>query len=173
MNTLNFDKPLYEKFKKAFADAKAAGQTQLIFDGNNILTDYAKYMLEYLKPKFEETEHEHQINFNSPINYEEMGNAVIEKMKQHIEKWLDDNKLPRELLLDGKSIVKIDFHDVENYSEYYLHHGTPQQRFICGEIINFQPSGGSKPELYLVHTITPETVDPSNQILLLDKTRAN
>jgi hypothetical protein len=51
-NTINFDLGKYKKFKKAYNDAVKANQDTFNFDGQEVLTKYAKYVLQYLEPKF-------------------------------------------------------------------------------------------------------------------------
>ena len=45
---INWTRPMLERFKKAYADAVAQGLDDFIFDGNEFVTDYAKYLIEYL-----------------------------------------------------------------------------------------------------------------------------
>jgi hypothetical protein len=53
MNTITFNLPTYQKFKKEYQNAINSKKQIFIFDGNELLTDYAKYVIEYLKPTFE------------------------------------------------------------------------------------------------------------------------
>lgn len=46
---INWDRPMLERFKKAYDAARKAGDTQFEFDGNVFVTDYAKYLIEYLE----------------------------------------------------------------------------------------------------------------------------
>ena len=46
--SINFDKPKFEKFKKVYAKAIEDGKTKFVFEGKDILVTYAKYMIEYL-----------------------------------------------------------------------------------------------------------------------------
>ena len=39
------------RFRVAYEDAKAAGQTEFLFDGNEFLTKYAAYLIEYLETR--------------------------------------------------------------------------------------------------------------------------
>jgi hypothetical protein len=44
----------------AYKQARTKGQTQFVFEGHDLLTDYAKYLIEYLYMKFGENhQHEH------------------------------------------------------------------------------------------------------------------
>ncbi len=36
------------RLRKLWKEAEANGQTELVFDGHNMLTDYAGYLVEYL-----------------------------------------------------------------------------------------------------------------------------
>jgi hypothetical protein len=40
------------KFRRAYRHARARGLEQFTFDGNEFVTDYAKYLLEYLDAQF-------------------------------------------------------------------------------------------------------------------------
>lgn len=53
MDFITFDQEKYDRFKNAYAKALVRKRQSFIFDGNEFLTDYAKYALEYMKPKFE------------------------------------------------------------------------------------------------------------------------
>ncbi len=46
---MTFDRPKLERLKKAMAMARARSSETFIFDGREILCDYAKYMIEYLE----------------------------------------------------------------------------------------------------------------------------
>lgn len=53
-NTISFDKRKFKLFKKAYAHARELKRGSFVFDDNEFLTDYAKYVIEYLEPKFKE-----------------------------------------------------------------------------------------------------------------------
>ena len=53
MNTINFNQATYQKFKKEYQNAVNSKKQIFIFDGIEFLTDYAKYVIEYIKPTFE------------------------------------------------------------------------------------------------------------------------
>ena len=52
-NTITFNKVSYEQFKVEYNSAVENNKEMFVFKGNDILTAYAKYMIEYLKNKFE------------------------------------------------------------------------------------------------------------------------
>lgn len=47
-----FDKATYSLFKKAYQDAESDGRYMFVFNNVEYLTQYAKYVLEYLENKF-------------------------------------------------------------------------------------------------------------------------
>lgn len=49
---INFDKQKYEALRKAYDKAVADKKESFMFEGNEWVTTYAKYALEYLEPKF-------------------------------------------------------------------------------------------------------------------------
>jgi hypothetical protein len=51
--TLSFDKTTYQRLKKEYQNSIKNNIEVFVFDGHEILTAYAKYLLEYLKSKFE------------------------------------------------------------------------------------------------------------------------
>jgi hypothetical protein len=53
VTTIQFDRKKYTALKRAFAEAKAKGQDQFMFDGHTLLTSYAKYLIEYLGTQFD------------------------------------------------------------------------------------------------------------------------
>jgi hypothetical protein len=53
MNTITFNQPTYQRFKSEYQNAVNSKKQIFIFDGIEFLTDYAKYMIEYLKATFE------------------------------------------------------------------------------------------------------------------------
>lgn len=50
---INFTSPKYHALKRAFQDASQHGKESFTFEGNEWVTAYAKYALEYLAPQFE------------------------------------------------------------------------------------------------------------------------
>jgi hypothetical protein len=48
---MNFDRPKVERLRAALTEAKALDQQQFVFDGHDLVTAYAKYMLDYLDSK--------------------------------------------------------------------------------------------------------------------------
>jgi len=51
--TISFNHPTYTRFKKVYQSAVRNNIEIFVFDGHEFLTAYAKYIIEYLKPKFE------------------------------------------------------------------------------------------------------------------------
>jgi hypothetical protein len=49
---INFTFEKLQKFEKMYETAKAKGQPQFVFEGYDILTDYAKYLIAYLYMQF-------------------------------------------------------------------------------------------------------------------------
>lgn len=52
-NTISFNQESFKNFKKEYNSAVKNNQEMFVFDGNDFLTSYAKYVIEYLKTKFE------------------------------------------------------------------------------------------------------------------------
>ena len=52
-NTVTFNLTTYQRLKKEYQVAYQKNLESFIFEGNEYLTSYAKYLLEYLKLKFE------------------------------------------------------------------------------------------------------------------------
>jgi hypothetical protein len=52
-NTITFNKVSYEQFKVEYNSAVENKREMFVFKGNDFLTAYAEYMIEYLKNKFE------------------------------------------------------------------------------------------------------------------------
>jgi hypothetical protein len=50
-NTLTFDHPTYLKLKSEYSKAKSSNVEIFVFQGHELVTDYAKYLLEYLESK--------------------------------------------------------------------------------------------------------------------------
>lgn len=57
---INFDLEKVLALEAAYKQARMKGQTQFVFEGHDLLTDYAKYLIEFLYMKFGENhQHEH------------------------------------------------------------------------------------------------------------------
>lgn len=52
-NRIEFDKETYLSLKKEYGKAVEEGRETFSLDGHVLLTSYAKYMIEYLSPRFE------------------------------------------------------------------------------------------------------------------------
>lgn len=52
MNTITFDYLTFQNFKIEYENALKKEQSIFIFQGNEILTGYAKYVIEFLNSKF-------------------------------------------------------------------------------------------------------------------------
>jgi hypothetical protein len=52
MQTINFDREKLRRLKTAYDRAVKQGNESFMFDGNELLTAYAKYLIEYLTDKF-------------------------------------------------------------------------------------------------------------------------
>lgn len=46
---VRFDRPKFERFKRAYEDAVKRGEHVLTFDGAQYAMSYAKYLIEYLE----------------------------------------------------------------------------------------------------------------------------
>jgi len=53
MSTIQFTPQLYKELKSAYKKAVETKEEQFIFNGHEFLTNYAKYVLEYLGQYFE------------------------------------------------------------------------------------------------------------------------
>jgi len=51
MGSVSFDKAKMDQLQVAYDKAVAAGDDQFVFEGHELLTQYAKYLLEYLETK--------------------------------------------------------------------------------------------------------------------------
>ena len=51
-NTMSVDSSTFSRLKKEYQNAVANSNDTFIFDGNELLTAYAKYLIEYLTPMF-------------------------------------------------------------------------------------------------------------------------
>lgn len=50
MNTINWDRPMLERFKRAYNDTKGFPPSYVFtFDGHEFVKSYAKYLIEYLE----------------------------------------------------------------------------------------------------------------------------
>lgn len=49
MNTIQFDRAKLSKLKQAYEGAEALALDQFTFDGQEFVTSYAKYLIEYLE----------------------------------------------------------------------------------------------------------------------------
>jgi hypothetical protein len=52
MTTINFTPQKLADLKVAYEKAKAAGKESFVFEGNELLVSYAKYLIEYLEGQF-------------------------------------------------------------------------------------------------------------------------
>ena len=48
MNNISFDWEKLNRLKTAYNNAVKSGQNSFIFEGHELLTNYAKYLIEYL-----------------------------------------------------------------------------------------------------------------------------
>lgn len=46
---INWNRPMLERFKAAYKEAVENDQIAFTFDGNEFVTGYAKYLIEYLE----------------------------------------------------------------------------------------------------------------------------
>ena len=51
MTTIDFTPAKYQKLKDAYQKAVLEGREKFLFEGQVVVTGYAKYMLEYLKER--------------------------------------------------------------------------------------------------------------------------
>ncbi|MCK5607649.1 hypothetical protein KAR91_37540 [Candidatus Pacearchaeota archaeon] len=49
-----FTKELFQKLKDTYTVAKEAGVDRFVFEGRELVPDYAKYLIEHLENKFNE-----------------------------------------------------------------------------------------------------------------------
>jgi hypothetical protein len=49
---MSVDLPTFSRLKNEYQKAVVNSKNTFIFDGNELLTDYAKYLIEYLTPMF-------------------------------------------------------------------------------------------------------------------------
>jgi hypothetical protein len=52
-NTMSVDLPKFSRLQNEYQNAVKNSQEIFIFDGNELLTSYAKYLIEYLTPMFQ------------------------------------------------------------------------------------------------------------------------
>lgn len=52
-NEIVFDEKLFLSLKEEYQKAVEEGRNQFSLNGNLLLTSYAKYLIQYLSPKFE------------------------------------------------------------------------------------------------------------------------
>lgn len=50
---ITFDQATLREFIAAYQKAKESGLDQFVFRGADVLTSYAKYLIQFLTPKFE------------------------------------------------------------------------------------------------------------------------
>lgn len=53
MQTIKFTKPKYDQLKAAYEKAVEENKDTFVLFGGDWLTNYAKYVLEYLRPTFD------------------------------------------------------------------------------------------------------------------------
>ena len=51
-NTLSVDKSTFSRLKNEYKNAVNGSKDTFIFEGHELLTDYAKYLIEYFTPMF-------------------------------------------------------------------------------------------------------------------------
>ena len=51
-NTVEFNEEVYRRFVKKYEDTVKNKRQSFMFGETEVLCDYAKYVIEYLKPKF-------------------------------------------------------------------------------------------------------------------------
>lgn len=52
MTTVSFDLLMLNRLKKAYDRATSESKDMFTFEGNDYVTNYAKYLIEYLEEKF-------------------------------------------------------------------------------------------------------------------------
>lgn len=55
MEVIEFDRPKYNRLQISYKQAVVDGKDVFLFEGHELVTSYAKYLLEYLKLKFNES----------------------------------------------------------------------------------------------------------------------
>jgi hypothetical protein len=51
-NTISVDKSTFSRLKNEYQNAVDNSKNTFIFDGNELVTNYAKYLIEYFTPMF-------------------------------------------------------------------------------------------------------------------------
>jgi hypothetical protein len=51
-NTISFNKTTFLSLKNEYQNAVETSKNTFMFEGNQLLTNYAKYLIEYLTPTF-------------------------------------------------------------------------------------------------------------------------
>lgn len=51
-NTLSVDKSTFSRLKNEYQNAVDTSKNTFMFDGHELLTNYAKYLIEYFTPMF-------------------------------------------------------------------------------------------------------------------------
>jgi hypothetical protein len=51
-NTLSVDKSTFSRLKNEYQNAVNTSKNTFMFDGHELLTNYAKYLIEYFTPMF-------------------------------------------------------------------------------------------------------------------------
>ena len=51
-NTISFNKTTFLSLKNEYQNAVETSKNTFMFEGNELLTNYAKYLIEYLTPTF-------------------------------------------------------------------------------------------------------------------------
>jgi hypothetical protein len=51
LERVTFDKPKLERLKKVYENARSDGAETFVFEGKEYLTDYAKFLIEYIEHK--------------------------------------------------------------------------------------------------------------------------
>jgi hypothetical protein len=59
MKTINFDRAKLEQLKQGYANARKHGAESFYLGDDEIVTDYAKYLIEYLEGQFGDKHDEH------------------------------------------------------------------------------------------------------------------
>jgi len=52
MPDIMFDPPMLNRLKKAYDKATSESKDMFAFEGNDYITNYAKYLIEYLEERF-------------------------------------------------------------------------------------------------------------------------
>jgi hypothetical protein len=57
---INFTLEKVMELQAAYDRARTKGETQFVFEGHDLLTDYAKYLIEFLYMKFADSHQQHE-----------------------------------------------------------------------------------------------------------------